>query len=153
MIIFIKTHTFSLLLSTNPMLQYYRYLLQSVICCFILCWLSSYYFPGPVRADRLQADKPERELWLFHYRFDNGYISDRLSAPVKQWHIRHATSNVVFLVLTRISCGFSSSESPAVLVWLLTSLHSQVLVTQECACVVCVLSCMWVSSVRAPAMA
>lgn len=152
---FIKTHTFSLLLSTNPMLQYCLYLLQSVISRFILCWLFSYCFPGQTRADRLQADKPERELWLFHYRFDNGYISDWLSVPVKQWHIRHATSNVVFLVLTRISCGFSSlcSESPAVLVWLFTSLHSQVLVTQECVCVVCVLPCMWVSSLQESAMA
>lgn len=39
---FIKTHTFSLLLNTNPQLQYYHYLLQLVIGCFTNCQLVFY---------------------------------------------------------------------------------------------------------------
>lgn len=104
-----------------------------------------------------------REIYrLFHYRLDTGYISDRLSVPVKQWHIRHTTSNVVFLVLTGISWGFSSwcFEDPAILV---RPLSSQVLAIEECVCVsvwvcvcwcarVCVLACIWVYSPRGSTM-
>lgn len=53
-----------------------------------------------------------REIYrLFHYRLDTGYISDGLAQPVKQCRVRHATSNVVFLVLTGISWGFSQPVS------------------------------------------
>ena len=135
---FIKTHTFSLMLGTKPQLQYYHHLLQSVIGSFTHCQLFSISVPRSTQNDRRLTNL--REIYrLFHYRLDTGYISDKLSVSMEQWHIRHAMSNVVFLVLTGISLGFSSwcFEDPAILV---RPFSSQVLAVQECVCVcVCTL--------------
>ena len=125
------------MLGTKPQLQYYHHLLQSVIGSFTHCQLFSISVPPSTQNDRRLTNL--REIYrLFHYRLDTGYISDKLSVSMEQWHIRHAMSNVVFLVLTGISLGFSSwcFEDPAILV---RPFSSQVLAVQECVCVgVCV---------------